>query len=95
MKQLNNHAEGSIAGIIGGVVALLVAIIVGVMIWFKLDAGLVASTYSTLPVGAKAAWNNTNVTMNTVWTLAPIVAIVLIAGIILGIVASFGRGPNA
>lgn len=79
------------AAVLGGVVALLVAIVVGVLVWFKIDAAMVSAAYSTLPAGAKAAWNSTNTTANTVLTLMPVVAIVMIAGVILYVVSAFGK----
>ena len=81
------------AAALGAVVAGLVAIIIGVLVWFKLDAALVTATggMTTLPTGARAAWNTTNSTANTVWTLMPIIAIVIIAGVILAVVMGFGR----
>jgi len=83
---------------LGAVVALLVAILVGILVYYK----VAASSYQAIGLTdntaggkqARAAINNTNTTGGTVFTLAPIVGIVLIAGIILAIVTRFGQGPG-
>lgn len=95
MKLWRNQ-EGD-AQMIGVVVALMVSIIVGVLIWYKINT----SMYSAILVSGKnqaainTTWNTVNATANTIWTLFPIVAIVIIAGIILAIVTNFGRGSGA
>lgn len=94
MRSLLKNDHGS-AAMIGVVVSVLVSIVIGVMVWFKIDGALAgAQTFTTLPSGARAAWNTTNTTANTALTLMPIVAIVLVAGIILAIVTNFGRGQG-
>lgn len=92
MRKLSQYLEGS-AAMIGVVIAGLIAIIIGVLVWYKIDAALISAVggMTTLPAGARAAWNTTNTTANTVWTLFPIVAIVVVAGVILAIVMGFGR----
>jgi len=106
MKKLATNNEADIAGgaaMMGIVVATLIAIVVGVMIWYKLSASVFASagiparlTTSTTASNVSratqlAVWNSTNATANTIWTLFPIVCIVLIAGVVLAIVMGFGR----
>lgn len=84
--------DAAIADMIGGVLAVLVGCIVAVVIWFKVDGALAASTtFTSLPSGARAAWNSTNTTANTTLTLMPVVAIILIAAIILAVVNAFGQ----
>jgi hypothetical protein len=90
---LQNKIAAGEAMMVGVVVATLVAIIVGVMIWYKINNSLF---YSMGVQGAaaktvNATYNTINTTANTIWTLFPIVAIVIIAGIILAIVTNFGR----
>ena len=41
--------------------------------------------------GINTAFNATNSSMNAIWTLFPVVAIVVVAGVILAIVMGFGR----
>lgn len=102
MKKLRMNHDAD-ATMVGGVVAGLVAIIIGVLIWYKLDtamysaAGVLArSASNTAAMNATrtmqtAIWNSTNASANTVWTLFPIVAIVVVAGVILAVVMGFGR----
>ncbi len=85
----------------GGMIALLVAIIVGVLVFYNVNDNLVFSQGSQTGAGEdssvqaqRSAWNNTNSSASTVFTLLPIVAIVLIASIILGVVTSFGSKPG-
>lgn len=92
MKLLRNK-EGS-AAMIGVVIAGLVSIIVGVMIWYKINTAIFAAGPGSM-TGPRVALNTTyasvNTSANTIWTLFPIVAIVVIAGVILAIVMGFGR----
>ena len=93
-----NQNQGS-AQMIGVVVALLVSIAVGVLVWYKLSPSLISSmgysaSSSTALNTTKTVFGNVNTTANTIWTLFPIVGVVLIAGIILAIVTNFGRGSS-
>lgn len=90
MRKLNENAY---AGMVGAVVAVLVSIIVGILVYYKI-AGSVSLPSGTAGVGAVTAAANVNTTASTVFTLAPIVGIVMIAGIILAIVTNFGRGSG-
>lgn len=92
MKHLwkNNHA---MTAQLGGMIALLVAIIIGVLVYFSVVGGLGINTAS-YPAAATAQLNNTNSTAQTVFTLLPIVAIVMIAGIILFVVTKFGQSSG-
>ena len=86
------------AGMIGAIVALLVSIIIGVLIWYKISGAIFVGGWftgtGTGRSGALASANATNATASTVWALMPIVAIVLVASVILGIVMTFGRGQG-
>jgi hypothetical protein len=91
MKTLlkNNKAE-SPASMVGVVIAGLVAIVIGVLIWYKMNTAIYTANGSVK--GAQGAvWNTSNASANTIWTLFPIVAIVVIAGVILAVVMGFGR----
>jgi len=85
-KKMDDHAY---AGMVGAVVAVLVSIIVGILVYYKI-AGSISPV--GIPAAGLAAMGNVNTTANTVFTLSPIVAIVMIAGIILAIVSNFGKG---
>jgi hypothetical protein len=82
---------------IGVVVALMVTIIIGVLVWYKINTAMYAAIVvtGTSQTAINATWSTVNTTANTIWTLFPIVAIVIIAGIILIIVTNFGRGSGA
>lgn len=91
MKTLlkNNKAE-SPASMVGVVIAGLVAIVIGVLIWYKMNTAIYTANGSVK--GAQGVvWNNSNASANTIWTLFPIVAIVVISGVILAVVMGFGR----
>ena len=75
------------AGMVGGIIAVLVSIIIGILVYYK-----IAGSITGLPPAGVTAAAAVNTTANTSFTLMPIVAIVMIAGIILGIVTNFGRG---
>lgn len=78
--------EAGIAGAVGGIIALLVSIVVGLMIYYK-----IAGSLKDLPTAGVTAAAGVNTTANTVFTLAPIVGIVMIASLILAVVMGFGR----
>jgi len=95
MKKLLNNTDGmtGIPGLVVAVVAFLIAVVIGLMMWYKIDAALASSTtFTALPSGARAAWNSTNTTANSTWTLAPIVGLVLIAGVIIATIMMFAGG---
>lgn len=80
---------------IGVVVALLVSIIVGVLIWYKMNTAVyTAFQASTNTAAMNSTYAGVNTSANTIWTLFPIVGIVVIAGVILTIVMMFGRGKT-
>jgi hypothetical protein len=89
----NRNAD---AGMIGVIVALLVSIIIGVLVWYKISGAVFVGGWfggaSSGRSGALASANTTNATATIVFQLMPIVAIVVVASVILGIVMTFGRG---
>lgn len=90
------EAMSGIPALMVGVVAFLIAVVIGLMIWYKVDASLAsATTFTALPSGARAAWNTTNTTANSTWTLAPIVGLVLIAGVIIATIMMFAGGKGS
>ena len=82
-RKLDNNG---FAVAVGGVIAVLVSIVVGLLVYYK-----IAGSINGLPAAGVTAAANVNTTANTVFTLAPIVAIVMIAGIILAVVMGFGK----
>ena len=87
----NDKAEGP-AAMVGVVVSGLVAIIIGILIWYSTNTAIFTAAKKAGPQTAmNATWGTVNATANTVWTLFPIIAIVVVAGIILAVVMGFGR----
>ena len=78
--------ESGFAAAVGGVIAILVSIIVGILVYYK-----IAGSINGLPAAGVTAAANVNTTANTVFQLMPIVAIVVVAGIILAVVMGFGK----
>lgn len=81
---MNDHGY---AQLVGAVVAVLITIAVGILIYYQISGSITG-------IGAAGftALGQINTTAQTVFTLAPVVAIVMIAGIILAVVMNFGRG---
>lgn len=86
--RMDNRAEGP-ASMVGVVVAGLVSIIVGVLIWYKINGAVTSGTGTTPAI--RALYNGSNASASTVWTLFPIVAVVVVASIVLAVVMGFGR----
>ena len=85
------------AAAIGGIVALLISVLIIVMVYWKISTP-VSDAMTAINVAhpgiSHQVMNNTNNTANGVFTLAPIIAYVIIAGIILGIIMRFGVGSK-
>ena len=76
--------------VVGGLVALLLTIIVGVLVFYQVSDSIDLSSDS-----ANASKNDTTDMAETVFTLLPIVALVVVAAIILGVILGFGgSGPG-
>ena len=88
MRTLLRDKNGEVPAMLGGVIALMAVIIIGILVYYSIVAGVVPLS---TPGYSSDALNNTNTTANTVFTLAPIIALVVISSIILGVVSNFGR----
>ena len=88
IKKLRESDNG-FAAAIGGVSAVLISILIVIVIYWKMS--LSVSDGMGVSVVAHRAMNATNSTATSVFTLAPIIGIVMIAGIILMIVTRFGQ----
>ncbi len=82
----NEKADARMVGIL---VAVLVIITIGMLVFYE-----ISNSIKITSTAGKTAHSNVNNTAVTVFTLAPIVAIVLVASIILGVVTSFGAKPG-
>ena len=74
------------AALVGGVISVMITILVCIIIYFKISVSI-----NGLGANGSAVAENVNTTASTVFTLAPIIAIVMIAGVILAVVMGFGR----
>lgn len=83
-SKLANKAQASI---VGGVVAVLVVIVIGILVFWSVSDSIEISSSTGV-----AVHSDVNDTAETIFGLAPIIAIVLIASIILGVVTGFGSG---
>jgi len=71
--------------VIGGLVALLLTIIIGVLVFWEVSDAIELDTDT-----ANDSKNDTTDMAETVFTLLPIVALVIVAAIILGVILGFG-----
>ena len=71
--------------VVGGLVALLLTIIIGVLVFWEVNDAITLSSDD-----ANTSRNQTTDMASTVFTLLPIVALVIVAAIILGVVLGFG-----
>ena len=73
--------------VVGGLVALLLTIIVGVLVFWEVNDSITLSSDT-----ANTSRNETTSMASTVFSLLPIVALVIVAAIILAVVLGFGGG---
>ena len=84
-KFLKNHEAD--ARMVGILVAVLIVIVRGTLVFWEITGAIRLTSTQGIAVQSKV-----NETATTVFQLAPIIAIVMIASIILGIVTTFGKG---
>jgi len=97
--------KSAYARAVGGLIALLLTVIVSVLIFWQVNAALGASTaansiwdgVTTNPgyevaraARANTSRNATTAMATTVFNLAPLLALVVVAAIILGVILGFG-----
>jgi len=75
--------------VVGGLVALLLTIIIGVLVFWNVSDSITMESAE-----ASESKNRTTEMAKTVLNLLPIVAIVVVAAIILGVVLTFGGKPG-
>jgi len=78
-------AQGGYAKVVGGLVALLITIIVGILIYWQISGGITLTTDA-----ANTSRDGVNTMATTVFGLLPIVAIVVVGGILISLVIGFG-----
>jgi hypothetical protein len=69
-----------------GLVMLLVTIVIGLLVYWEVNTSISVE----IPGSTAAAWNSTNSTAGTIFTLLPIIGIIMIAGIMLYYISRFG-----
>ena len=81
--------KGAYTQIVGGLVALLLTIIIGVMIFWEVNDSLTLGSAE-----ANESRNKTTDMATTVFSLLPLVALVVVAGVILAVIMGFGGGDG-
>jgi len=81
------HDNSAYTKVVGGLVALLLTIIIGVLVFWEVNDSITLSSSD-----ANSSRNQTTSMASTVFSLLPLVALVVVASIILGIVLGFGGG---
>lgn len=86
LKNLKENKKGYVK-VVGGLVALLIMIIIGVLVFWEVNDAIDLGSAQ-----ANTSRNATTAMASTVFGLLPLVALVVVAAIILGIVLAFGGG---
>jgi len=81
--------KGAYVKIVGGLVALLLTIIIGVLVFWEVSDSITLDS-----ADGNTSKEETESMATTVFSLLPIVALVVVAAIILGVVMSFGAGKR-
>jgi len=79
------HGTAAYQQVVGGLVALLLTIIIGVMVYYEVQDSIDISSDE-----ANDSINATNAMAATVFALLPLIALVVVAGIILAVIMGFG-----
>lgn len=85
---LQNDKKANLAMVMG-LVMLLLTIVIGLLVFWEINTAI---SIDKLPGSGSDAWNTTNDTAGTVFSLLPIVGIIMIAGIMLYYISRFGGG---
>ena len=88
IKNLKNDDKGYVK-VVGGLVALLLMIIVGILVYWETSDSITLGS-----ADANTSRDGVNDMATTVFDLLPIVALVLVAGIIIGVIMGFGGGKG-
>jgi small-conductance mechanosensitive channel len=75
--------------VVGGLVALLIMIIIGVLVFWEVNDAITLSSDT-----ANDSRNTTTNMATTVFGLLPLIALVVVAAIILGVILAFGGGKT-
>lgn len=83
------HNDNGYVKVVGGLVALLIMIIIGVLVFWEVSDSITLSNSD-----ANASKNTTTDMATTVFGLLPLIALVVVAAIILGVILAFGSGKT-
>ena len=86
MRKLLRNKQGY-TKVVGGLVALLLVIIIGVLVFWEVNDSITFASDD-----ANESRNATTDMASTVFALLPLIALVIVAGIILAVVMNFGSG---
>jgi len=89
-NQKFRYNDKAFADAVGTVVALLLTIIIGVLVFWQVSDSIEMESEE-----ANRSKNETTDMASTVFSLLPIVALVVVASIILAVVMGFGAGAGA
>jgi len=81
------HDDRGYTKVVGSLVALLLTIIIGVLVFWEVNDAITLESSE-----ANESRNKTTDMASTVFGLLPIVALVVVAAIILGVILGFGGG---
>jgi uncharacterized protein YpmB len=81
------HSNDGYTKVVGGLIALLVTIGVGALVFWEITDNFEGSS-----ADANESMNSTTDMASTVFDLLPIIALVVVAAIIIGIVVKMGGG---
>jgi len=87
-KSLKQDSSGY-TKIVGGLVALLLTIIIGVLVFWEVNDSITLDS-----ADANESRNEMTDMASTVFSLLPLVALVVVASIILAVVMGFGGGKG-
>jgi len=83
--------DRAVVAVIGLVIGLAVSIVIGVLVFYKINGSLTMSPrYGASGAVYNASRDALNTSAQTTFTLLPIIAIIVIASIMIGIVSRFG-----
>ena len=86
LAKLSENKAGYVK-VVGGLVALLIMIIIGILVFWEVNDSITLGS-----AAANTSRNTTTAMASTVFGLLPLVALVVVAAIILGVILAFGTG---
>lgn len=92
-QNLRKDEKANIA-MIGVIIALAVSIVIGVLVFYKINAavGLNHKPLGTWGANYNTSRSSINTSAQTTFTLLPIIALIVIAAFMIGLVTRFGQG---